>query len=138
MRRLALVVVLGVAAFAAAITKPSVPESVAPVRKVSIGKTFAYVRVPPGKGPFPAIVFYHGTLDQWPPQQLKAAIESGQTLSRFLAARYVVAAAEFATRIHDPQNPDTLRDCLDVLKWVQQMPQVDPASVAIYGISGGG
>ena len=125
-------------AFAGSITRPLVPESVSPVRRVTVAKTFTFVRVPPGNGPFPAIVFLHGGLDQLPEKALRERIATGQTLSRFLAAGYVVAAAEFATRTRDPQNPQTLRDCVDVVNWVKQMSEVDPASVVVYGVSGGG
>jgi dipeptidyl aminopeptidase/acylaminoacyl peptidase len=136
--RASLIFLASALAFAGSITKPLVPENVSPLRKITVGKTFTYVRVPPGKGPFPAIVFLHGGLDQLPAQRLRDQIASSQTLSRFLAAGFVVAMPEFATRIHDPQNPDTLRDCLDVVDWVKRMPEVDPASVVVYGVSGGG
>ena len=127
----------GALAFAGSLTMPSVPESVAPLQKVTVGKTFSYLRVPPGKGPFPAIVYLHGGLDQMAPKALLART-NGQTMSRFLAAGFVIAIPEFATRIHDPQNPDTLRDCLDAVKWVKKLPEVDPATVVVYGTSGGG
>ena len=137
MTRASLFLAAGALAFAESITMPSVPESVSPVRKVSVNKTFVYVRVPPGKGPFPAIVYLHGGLGQMAPKALRGRA-TGQTLSRFLAAGFAIAVPEFATRQYDPQNPQTLRDCLDAVEWVQKMPEVEPSSVVVYGTSGGG
>jgi dipeptidyl aminopeptidase/acylaminoacyl peptidase len=137
MIRTSLLLVAAALAFAGSITMPSVPESVSPLRKVSVSKTCAWVRLPPGKGPFPAIVFLHGGLGQMAPKALQGRA-TGQTLSRFLAAGFAIAVPEFATRQYDPQNPQTLRDCLDVVDWVKTMPEVDPSSVVVYGTSGGG
>ncbi len=100
--------------------------------------SFALVRKPPGNGPFPAVIYIHGTLAPWTMAHLTGAIASGPTLSRFLAAGYVTVANEFAERETDPQSQEALWDCLAAVEMVKHMPEVDSRSVVIYGTSGGG
>ncbi len=95
------------------------------------------LRKPPGKGSFPAVIYLHGGLTPWSLNQLKAQA-AGQTLSRFLAAGYVTVTPTFRTREIDPLTKDALVDCLAVIEHVKKMPEVDPASVVLWGDSGGG
>jgi dipeptidyl aminopeptidase/acylaminoacyl peptidase len=120
------------------ITRPSISEEVSPLQVVTAEardghKTVAVVRKPPGKGPFPALVLLHGGLRELPVEHVKAV-----TTSRFLAAGYVVVAPTFRDRNNDPQTRDALLDCLAVLDYVGKMESVDPGSIVLWGISGGG
>ncbi len=124
------------------VTVPSVEEKDCPITIIEPvardgQKTTAVVRKPPGKGPFPAVVFLHGGLTPFPIDELKNRVRRGN-LSRFLAAGYVTVAATFRSRKDDPQSPKTLWDCLAVIDAVKKMPEVDPKSVVLWGQSGGG
>jgi dipeptidyl aminopeptidase/acylaminoacyl peptidase len=85
----------------------------------------------------PAVIYLHGTLEKWPAHRLERALR-GQTLSRFLAAGYVTVAATYRSREQDPQSPGALWDCLAAVEYVKTMPEVDPESVVLWGVSGGG
>jgi dienelactone hydrolase len=124
------------------VTYPAIEETVCPIEVIepvaSDGqRTIAAVRVPPGKGPFPAVIFFHGGLTPFPLDELKNRVRRGN-LARFLAAGYVTAAATFRSRQEDPLSPKTLLDCLAVVDYVKEMPEVDPKSVVLWGMSGGG
>ena len=95
------------------------------------------LRKPPGSGPFPAIVTIHAGL------QARPGIASGLSLnfatqSRFLAAGYVVAAITYRSRDIDPQSKLPVADSIAAVRYLQQLPYVDPKSVVVYGTSGGG
>jgi dienelactone hydrolase len=124
------------------VTFPQVGEKECPIQVIEPvakdgQKTTAAVRKPPGNGPFPAVIFFHGGLTPFPLDELKNRVRRGN-LSRFLAAGYVTAAATFRSRQADPQSAKTLWDCLAVIEAVKKMPEVDAKSVALWGISGGG
>ena len=57
---------------------------------------------------------------------------------RFLAAGYVTVVPTFRSRTKDPQNPNTLLDCIAIVRAVKQRREVDANSVVVYGCSGGG
>ena len=99
--------------------------------------TPAVVRRPDGAGPFPALVYLHGGLQDRPVEQLREHA-LGEAPSRFLAAGYVVVAPTFASRRHDPLTDAALQDCLAVVAWVKTLPGVDASSVVVWGDSGGG
>lgn len=124
-------------------TRPEVSEKACPLEVISVltpdkHKATAVVRKPPGKGPFPAVVFLHGGLGQQGEKRLKEEAQSQPTLLRFLAAGYVTVNATFRARAEDPQTRDALVDCLAVVAHVKNMPEVDPKSVVVFGGSGGG
>jgi len=127
---------------AAGITRPDVSEEVCPIQEISVKAedgptTIALVRRPKGKGPFPAVVYLHGGLQQRARKQL-TEYSTGQTLSRFLAAGYVTVAPTFRSRVEDPQTRVALLDCKAVVEEVRRMPEVDPRSIVVWGTSGGG
>ena len=125
------------------ITWPSVSEQVSPLEEISLkaaeGHTVvAVARKPPGKGPFPAIIYLHGGLATTPMERLKDLALRRPNPSRYLAAGYVIVIPTFRSRQQDPQTRDALADCLTVVDHVKKMPDVDPNSVVVYGCSGGG
>ncbi len=125
------------------VTRPEVSEKACPLDVISVPtpgkhKATAVVRKPPGKGPFPAVVFLHGGLGQQGEKRLKEEAQNQPTLLRFLAAGYVTVNATFRGRAEDPQTRDALVDCLAVVAHVKTMPEVDPKSVVVFGGSGGG
>jgi dipeptidyl-peptidase 4 len=59
-------------------------------------------------------------------------------LPRFLAAGYVVADITYRSRDVDPQSRVSMDDSVAAVEYLQRLPYVNPASVGIYGCSGGG
>lgn len=124
-----------------AVTRPDIPEEIAPLERIAVEaaggeKTIALVRRPPGKGPFPAVVFFHGGLRTMTEEQLRRDALSGPTHTRFLEAGYVTVTGTHRSRAQDPQAP-AVRDCVAVVEYVKKMPGVDPRSVVVMGGSGG-
>jgi hypothetical protein len=90
-----------------AISQEVVPlEAIVPVAKDG-HKGEAYVRKPPGKRPFPAVVLIHGDIVRWPTTQLKE-YALGAWSSRYLAAGYVVGVTTYRSRDVDPQTRSRL------------------------------
>ena len=126
----------------AKITKPVVSEKACPAQVLSVPtrdghKATAVVRKPPGKGPFPAVIYLHGTLGSSTADQLKESLK-GPPLSRFLASGYVTVAATFRDRRQDPLTPEALTDCIAITEHLKKMPEVDAKSIVVWGQSGGG
>ena len=126
----------GLARAAEPITRPIVSEDGCPLEPL-LGVQ-GFLRKPPGKGPFPAIVWIHGGLLTRPLDSLKDLALNQANPSRFLAAGYVVAIPTYRSRDQDPQSTVSLEDCLAAVKALKLMPQVDARSIIIYGCSGGG
>lgn len=125
------------------ITRPVVSEESCPAEVFTVPaqddrKATAVVRKPPGKGPFPAVIYLRGGLSERPLKEAKQDILNGPTLCRFLAAGYVTVAATYGSRQHDPLTPEPFRDCLAIIEHVKKIPEVDPKSVVLWGFSGGG
>lgn len=123
----------------AKLTRPEVSETACPLEVISIStpdnhETTAVVRRPPGKGPFPAVVYFHGGSATFSADQLQSELR-GQTLSRFLAAGYVTVAG---TGRPVRQISENIADGLAVVAHVKTLPEVDPKSVVVWGDSGGG
>lgn len=122
------------------IAEQDVPvESLAPVASDGfVGE--AFLRKPPGQGPFPAVILVHGGAPRWSTQMLRDFAVHTHA-SRFLAAGYVVVA--MTRRDLDLDLPTTtqqpaVRDSLAVYDHVKALPYVDPNSVVVRGTSVGG
>ena len=125
------------------VMRPAVSEAVCPVERISPVSQdgyagLAFMRKPPGKGPFPSVVIIHGGLYTLPEKRIREIALDGPPACRFLAAGYVVTALTYRSRDVDPQDKACLRDCLAVVGYMKRLPFVDPKSVVIYGCSGGG
>ena len=123
-------------------TRPAVAESASPVQQIAPvardgHRGNGFLRKPPGNGPFPALVVVHPGLTEWPPDLLRQYASSALP-SRFLAAGYVVASVTYRSRDVDPQSRVSLEDSLAAVEYVEQLPYVNAASIAVYGCSGGG
>ena len=126
----------------ASITRPVISEDTAPLEAIAPiardgHRGQAFLRKPPGPGPFPAVVVIHGGLVTLPTERLRELALSAQP-SRLLAAGYVVAVITYRSRDHDPQSTVSLEDSLAAVAHVRQLPYVDRDSVAVSGCSGGG
>ena len=125
--------------------RPSVSEQVSPVVEISIRAQDGYpvigvVRMPPGQGPFPALITVRGgartTLSE-----LKDRALTNRMMTRFLAAGYVTVI-QTARSVQNPEDPQTLlnalQDHLAIVEHAKLMAEVDPSSVVVYGCSGRG
>jgi dipeptidyl aminopeptidase/acylaminoacyl peptidase len=127
----------------AQVTKASVSESASPLQSIAPvardgHRGYGVLRKPPGDGPFPALVVIHPGLTEWPPELLRQYVVAAALPSRFLAGGYVVATMTYRSRDVDPQSRVSLEDSLAAVEYVQRLPFVNAASVAVYGCSGGG
>jgi dipeptidyl aminopeptidase/acylaminoacyl peptidase len=125
------------------ITRPEISVQACPAESIEAlaqdkQTAKAVVRKPPGQGPFPAIVFLHGGLNQRNVDRVKRETPSQVINSRFLAAGYVTVEAIFRSRSDDPQSSEALWDCLAIIEAVKKLPEVDSKSVLVLGHSGGG
>jgi acetyl esterase/lipase len=126
-----------------AVMRPVVSQTACPLERIvpvarDGHRGLAFVRTPPGAGPFPAVMIVHGGLVTWPEEQLRRYAGQSALPSRFLAAGYVVATVTYRSRDHDPQAEVSLEDCLAAVVHLKQRSRVDSKSVAVYGCSGGG
>lgn len=125
------------------ITWPFVPEAVSPLEVITVKardgeEASAVLRKPPGNGPFPAVIFLHGGLRKMPLRVLERGATNRHTLSRFLAAGYVIVNATFRERQQDPLTTKALWDCTAIAEHLRKLPYVDAKSVTAIGCSGGG
>jgi dipeptidyl aminopeptidase/acylaminoacyl peptidase len=125
------------------ITRPAVSEKASPLEPIApVAKDGyrgqAFLRKPPGAGPFPAVVLIHGGLTTRPSESLREYALTTTLPSRFLAAGYVVATITYRSRDVDPQSRVSLDDSLAAVEYLQRLPYVNAASVGVYGCSGGG
>jgi acetyl esterase/lipase len=97
-----------------------------------------YWRKPEGKGPFPAILFIHGGLDEYPAESLRAHLTENPIVTRFLAAGHAVVMATFRTYSQEIQSRGPILDCSAALDGMVLLPAIDPDRMFVYGGSGGG
>ena len=125
------------------ITRPVVSEKASPLEPIApVAKDGyrgqAFLRKPPGDGPFPAVVLVHGGLATMPTDRLREYASTNALPSRFLAAGYVVATITYRSRDVDLQSRVSLDDSLAAVEYLQRLQYVNAASVGVYGCSGGG
>jgi acetyl esterase/lipase len=96
------------------------------------------LRKPPGKGPFPVLIYLHGGITTVPLASLRGTATRGANLSRLLAAGYVVVVPTYRSRDIDPQSPVSLDDSLAVVEYVRELPYAQADSIVVFGCSGGG
>jgi len=106
----------------------------------------AALRKPPGKGPFPALIHFHGApggrgIDQLVGWSLGAT--GSPVWERFLKEGFVVVVADYrSTRVRGPSlpadQPSFVDDGQAVLEYVRALPYVDASKVTLYGVSLGG
>lgn len=125
------------------ITRPAVSEKASPLEPIvpvahDGYRGQAFLRKPPGEGPFPAVVLIHGGLTTVPSERLREYVLTNALPSRFLAAGYVVATITYRSRDVDLQSRVSMADSLAAVEYLQRLAYVNAASVGIYGCSGGG
>jgi dienelactone hydrolase len=126
-----------------AVTRPIVSEQGCPLETMTPiaadgHRGLAVWRKPPGTGPFPVVVWFHGGITTVPLARLEATARDLATGSRFLAAGYVFVAPTYRSRDVDPQTSDSVEDALAVVEYLHTLPFVDRASIVVGGCSGGG
>jgi dipeptidyl aminopeptidase/acylaminoacyl peptidase len=108
----------------------------------------AAIRKPSGRGPFPAIVMFHGAPGGRGMEQLlgwSRGDHGGPVWERFLQEGFVVAVADYRGGDFDIVNApsDTgvttaIDDGIAVVEHVSALPYVDDEQISIYGVSLGG
>ncbi|MBM4089125.1 MAG: hypothetical protein FJ276_06815, partial [Planctomycetes bacterium] len=98
----------------------------------------AFWRRPKGDGPFPAIVFIHGGLTQFPEESLRRQLAVNPVVTRMLAAGYAVVQATFRTYEQEVQSRGPIEDVRAVVHALAKAPDVDANRIALFGGSGGG
>jgi dipeptidyl aminopeptidase/acylaminoacyl peptidase len=130
-----------------------VGEDVSPVmqtyiRSVDGAYVAAAIRKPPGEGPFPAIVIFHGAPGGRGMEQLvgwSRGDHGGPVWERFLQEGFVVAVADYRGGDFNLMNSPSdlplvtaIDDGIAVIDHVTALPYVDPDQVSVYGVSLGG
>ena len=133
----------GIAHAQSDVTRPVVSEAACPleiIAPIAIDghRGQAVLRRPPGRGPFPAIIWIHGGITTVPLARLESTARDLATPSRLLAAGYVFVAPTYRSRDVDLQTTVSLEDSLAVVEYVRNLPYVDRRSVIVCGCSGGG
>ncbi len=126
------------------ITRPVISEDVIPLRVITPiardgHRGEGFLRKPPGKGPFPAVLLIHGGLPRRPTEVIRQYTLSTHP-SRFLEVGYVIAVITYRGRDIDPtaQTALSVQDCVAAVDYAKGLPYVDPDSVFVTGTSGGG
>jgi acetyl esterase/lipase len=120
-----------------------IPETESPVATLDTvaadgRRVRAFWRRPQGAGPFPAIVFIHGGLKQFPEDVLRRQLLVNPVVTRMLAAGYAVAQATFRSYEDDVQSRGPIEDVRVVVHALSQASGVDAERIAVFGGSGGG
>lgn len=114
-------------------------ETLAPVASDGfVGE--AFLRKPPGQGPFPAVILVHGGAPRWSTGMLRDFAVHTHA-SRFLEAGYVVVAMtrrDLDMNLATTEEQAPVRDALAVYDYVKALPYVDDESVVVRGTSVGG
>ncbi|MDL5158545.1 alpha/beta hydrolase [Actinomycetospora termitidis] len=97
------------------------------------GSVRVLVARPPGTGPAPGVLLLHGGGFVMGAADMSAA--QAATLATELGA--VVVVPDYRLAPEHPY-PAALDDCAAALAWLAGRPDVDPARVALYGMSAGG
>ncbi len=125
------------------VTQPVLSEADCPLEVITPTaldghRGLGVLRKPPGRGPFPAIIYLHGDITTVPLATLRSTAKDGANPSRFLAAGYVVVVPTYRSRDVDPQSSVSLDDSLAMVEFVRRLPYVDTESIVVFGCSGGG
>lgn len=106
------------------------------------------LRKPPGNGPFPALIVFHGAPGGRGMEQLlgwSRGDHGGPVWERFLAEGFVVVVADYrggpwnlANAPSDTGMTTAIDDGVAVVDYVRALPYVDAARVSVYGVSLGG
>lgn len=125
----------------------TISESVSPVKEVKlessdgVNLSFAY-RTPPGKGPHPMILFFHGGGGKSHLQGLKSNLLSQPIQTRFLEKGFITIASTrrsyWKTKDGSPSGfYDAIDDAAMIVEKAKTLPGVNPDQVVLYGGSGG-
>ena len=125
-----------------------ISESVSPVKEVELesadGVDLSFVyRTPPGKGPHPTILFFHGGGGKSNLQGLKSNLFSQPIQTRFLEKGFITIASTrrpyWKTKDGSPSGfYDAIDDAAMVVEKAKTLPGVNSDQVVLYGGSGGG
>jgi acetyl esterase/lipase len=107
--------------------------------KASDGRAVrAFWRKPKGDGPFPAVVFIHGGLTQFPEEELRKQLKTNPVLTRLLDSGFAVVQSTFRTYERDVQSRGPIEDVRAVVEALEKSAAIDGKRIALFGGSGGG
>jgi len=98
----------------------------------------ASYRMPPGEGPFPAVICIHGGLNFSNKARRHNTLTKSITHNRFLSMGFVVVQSTFRTYVENPQDQGPVSDNLAIIQAVRDLKTVDSDSIVVMGGSGGG
>jgi dipeptidyl aminopeptidase/acylaminoacyl peptidase len=124
------------------------PVMQAYIRSVDGAYVAAAIRKPPGEGPFPAVVIFHGAPGGRGMEQLvgwSRGDHGGPVWERFLQEGFVVAVADYRGGDFNLMNSPSdlplttaVDDGIAVIDYVTSLPYVNEDRVSVYGVSLGG
>ncbi len=126
-----------------------IPESLSPLNVVELQSpdgvdlSFAY-RAPAGKGPHPAILFFHGGGEYAQVDSIKGDLLDKPIQTRFLEQGFVVVQCPRrpfwrSSRVKVPHGfYDAVDDSALIVETTKALPGVDPNKIVLFGGSGGG
>ncbi|HWK53605.1 MAG TPA: prolyl oligopeptidase family serine peptidase [Hyphomicrobiales bacterium] len=100
----------------------------------------AYLRKPPGDGPFPAVILVHGGAPRWSTDLLRYYALHTHA-SRFLEQGYVVVTMtrrDLDLALPFGEEQPAVQDAVAVIDYIKKLPYIDPDSVVVRGTSVGG
>ncbi len=120
-----------------------ISETLSPVRLDSVTAEDGNImeialRVPPGDGPFPAVIVIHGGMKYRNINARTSQIQSNPLHTRLLAAGYAVVESSFRNYSERSRDPGPILDNIAVVDYTKGLPEVDQESVVVIGHSGGG
>ncbi|MDR0779255.1 MAG: dienelactone hydrolase family protein [Pseudomonadales bacterium] len=127
------------------VLRPVIAEAAIPLQTLTPVATDgvrgeAYLRKPPGAGPFPAVILVHGGAPRWSTDMLREYALHTHA-SRFLAQGYVVVVMtrrDLDLELPFNEEQPAVKDAVAVIDYVKSLAYVDPASVVLRGTSVGG
>ena len=131
------------------ISKDVSPVHIIEVKAKDGGVNSLAYRMPPGEGPFPAVILFHGSTAHYTGEKLANYTLNAPVHTRFLKKGYAIVAAT-RRRIHMDQERTfhvgngtvshtgkSLLDCIAAVEAVRKIPKIDTGSMVIYGGSAG-
>jgi len=101
------------------------PEGISPVKKIIVtaedgNEVEVALRMPPGEGPFPAIIFLHGGLWRQLFDRLRIGLMKNSIHTSFLAEGYVTVAATYRTYWQCARETGAILDVLAIIDYVKK------------------
>lgn len=117
------------------------PPVAAPLARLPTASIPATLKLPPGKGPFPAVIVLHGCGGRGPSQLTWALRLNGWGYAALIPDSMTPRGYK---RVCEPEMQqyvtprDRVGDVGSAVAWLRTRPQIDPDRIAVLGLSHGG